>query len=404
MTRNIPIDTLRGFACILLVAFHVVGSDPSRGLVLKDGHALSQFNDILTYLRMPLFSFLSGFVYGWRPYIGEPIKFLKGKVRRLLIPMLVVGTFFAVLQSLTSGANAPYYDWRLLHIIPVAHYWFLESIFIILMLTACLERFNLLLTPSRFTGIWLVAALLFLFSPMTDFFGMAGAMYLFPFFLLGLSCDRFHDKIQRNHLVLLTAALGGLFLYLLVTNKTLPEKNSLIALLLGGVGCVVLLRSNFQNSWLANIGYFSFAIYLFHTMFSAASRIVLTRLGVNSVALLFASGLVLGIGGPILVSMILRRVPLGSWVLGESSKAKVRSRKSGDSSSLLPLGKAILECTEFRPSSASIKPLMAWPGLEARQSLAVDTLRPECGLLKACKTCVYTIQANPAQIHSTSAS
>ncbi|MEO5659417.1 MAG: acyltransferase [Polaromonas sp.] len=328
MARNISIDTLRGLACILLVAFHVVGWDPSSGLTLEDSHPLSQLNDILAYLRMPLFSFLSGFVYAWRPYSGEPVKFLKGKVRRLLVPMLVVGTFFAVLQSLTPGTNAPDYDWRLLHIIPVAHYWFLESIFIIFMLIACLERFNLLSTPGRFAGIWLVAGLLFLFNPMTNLFGLAGAAFLLPFFLLGLSCNRFHDKIKRNHVVFGTAALGGLCLYLLVTSQALPGATSLAALLLGGGGCIVLLRINFQSPWLASIGYYSFAIYLFHTMFTAASRIVSMLMGINSVALLFGNGLVLGIVGPILVSTVLRRVPLGYWVLGESSKVDFRSQQS----------------------------------------------------------------------------
>jgi peptidoglycan/LPS O-acetylase OafA/YrhL len=62
--RNIPVDTLRGLACILLVAYHVIGVTPESGLRLHDG-ILKNANELLAYIRMPLFTFLSGFVYAW---------------------------------------------------------------------------------------------------------------------------------------------------------------------------------------------------------------------------------------------------------------------------------------------------------------------------------------------------
>jgi len=321
VTRNLSIDTLRGLACVLLVAFHVVGSGAS-GLFLNSDHALNQVNNVLAYIRMPLFTFLSGFVYACRPYSGEPIEFFKGKVRRLLVPMLLVGTFFAMLQSLTPGTHGGNYDWRLLHIIPVAHYWFLESLFILFMLTVCLDGFSILSTPGRCVGIWFGAVLLSAFVPTTNMFGISGAIYLFPFFLLGLACKRFDDKLKCVHALWVAVALLSFVLYLSYTNQALPGRTALLAVLTSGGLCIALLHSHIQIRWLAWIGYFSFAIYLFHSMFSAASRITLLRLGVDSVAILFGSGMVLGILGPILASAILQRVPLGNWVLGESSKRR----------------------------------------------------------------------------------
>jgi len=58
---NLRLETLRGLACILLVLYHVVGSDPAQGLMLADGW-LRWLNDGLAYLRMPLFTFLSGWI------------------------------------------------------------------------------------------------------------------------------------------------------------------------------------------------------------------------------------------------------------------------------------------------------------------------------------------------------
>ena len=94
--RNLEIDTLRGLACLLLVAYHVIGATPSIGLKLSDG-LLRELNDDLAYIRMPLFTFLSGFVYALRPYAGNWSAYLKGKATRLLVPMLFVGTLFALL-------------------------------------------------------------------------------------------------------------------------------------------------------------------------------------------------------------------------------------------------------------------------------------------------------------------
>lgn len=321
MSRNIPIDTLRGIACILLVAFHVVGGQDT-GLRLDTSHFLSEVNNVLIYLRMPLFSFLSGFVYGWRPYRGEPGKFVKAKVRRLLIPMLLVGTFHAVLQSLTPGVNGAHYDWSMLHILPVAHFWFLESLFIVFMVTAVLERLGLLSTPGRLLAFWLAAVILFMSTSPTEILGINGAVYLFPFFLLGLACNRFGEQLQQIPVGWMAAGLLGFVLYLVLADQGFPVWNSLTAVLLGAGSCIVLLRSRIQVRWLAWIGYFSFAIYLFHSMFSAASRIALVRLGVESVSALFVSGLLVGILGPILAYVILRRLPMGHWPLGEPFKAK----------------------------------------------------------------------------------
>lgn len=325
MSRKLSIDTLRGLACILLVGYHVIGHDSAAGLRLQPDHMLPQANDVLALLRMPLFSFLSGFVYAWRPYSGNPQGFVKGKGRRLIVPMLLVGTFFAVLQAHTPGANAGQYDWRLLHIVPVAHYWFLESLFVIFLAAMLLEHFALLSTPARFTLAWLAAVLVFLANPMPIYFGLQGATYLLPFFLLGLGSNRFGEQLPRGRVLLAAGALvAGLSLYLVLAGEPLPDRTRFVALLISAGGCVFLVHSQVQLRWLAWIGVYSFAIYLFHSMFSAASRIVLLQLGVTSVPVLFAVGLAAGVSGPILAAIILRRVPLGHLPLGETKTRRER--------------------------------------------------------------------------------
>lgn len=67
MKQKIEIDTLRGFACILLVLLHVVGNTPGAGLTLPADHRLQGFNRWLAFVQIPLFAFISGFVCACRP-------------------------------------------------------------------------------------------------------------------------------------------------------------------------------------------------------------------------------------------------------------------------------------------------------------------------------------------------
>jgi fucose 4-O-acetylase-like acetyltransferase len=331
--RSLHIDTLRGLACILLVTYHVIGSDTNSGLRIPEGDPLRLFNDSLAYMRMPLFSFLSGFVYAWRPFDGDTRRFVIGKVKRLLIPMLLVGTLFAVLQANMPGANHTQYDWRTLHVIPVAHFWFLESLFIIFILVAALERLRWLEREGSFVVVWLTAVAIHLIDPLPVYLGMLGAVYLVPYFLLGVWCNRFGRQWPNRNVLMLTVAVGLAASALTVfAYPGLPSRNSPVALMLGVSGCLFLQCLPAQSKFLAWIGVHSFAIYLFHTMFSAASRIGIYELGEFPIVLLMTVGVLAGVAGPILTESLLHRVPsFGSWVLGESLKlpAVPRATKAG---------------------------------------------------------------------------
>jgi fucose 4-O-acetylase-like acetyltransferase len=337
--RNIRIDSLRGLACLLLVLYHVVGSKSTSGLQLDRSHGLVLFNEVLSYLRMPLFSVLSGYVYARRPFRQDAGAFVAGKARRLLIPMLVVGTLFALLQASVPGSNYQVTDWRMLHVVPVAHYWFLESLFVIFMAILALEHINALSTTPRFVAVMVVAAGMFVSEPFPVYFGLAGAAYLFPFVLFGLWCGRFASTAKddtRLHLQLGFTVMLIAILHSVMVNQALPDSHSLTALAMGLGGCLILLRSGIESTSLASVGCHSFAIFLFHAVASAASRIVLTKAGLTSLYVMVPVGMLAGIALPVLAALWLKNVPLWSqWVLGESVPKRAPSTPSG--ATALPL-------------------------------------------------------------------
>lgn len=329
LSSGLSINTLRGFACLLLVGYHVIGDSSNTGLRLPDEHLASQLNDWLALVRMPLFSFLSGMVYARRPLTGDITPFAIGKTRRLLLPMLVVGTGFALLQNLTQGTNNEGdYNWWLLHTVPVAHYWFLEALFIIFIATAVLERLGWLSTPRGFWTIWLLAAALHCWGRLPVYFGLNGAAYLAPFFLLGVAAQRFelHRAGPRWTPALLLAVIGGLILLWALIDAPTDNHPGLQRLVVSVCLCLLLLRLQPEVGWLAWVGTWSFGIYLFHPVFTAGARMLLKAMQVQDLAVLLTAGLLAGLAGSIALTAALRRMPYGHWALGEKPPRRETAR------------------------------------------------------------------------------
>ena len=324
------IDSLRGLACVLLVGYHVVGPDPDHGLRVANG-ALRWANDALAYLRMPLFTFLSGLVYGLRPFAGDSQNFLIGKARRLLVPMLFVGTLFAALQAFTPGTHSSVNAWYLLHIQPVAHFWFVESLFWIFMVVWALERWGLLASKKGFAVTLTLSCALYLSVRGWSGLGIEGAIYLMPYFLVGLAFSRFPLKPYLSRLgvalALTVVAIGSALSMGLPTPNA--DRRTVAMLLVGICLCLLCLRSELHAPWLARIGHYSYPIYLWHIFFTAASRIALHRIGVDYIFLDLLVGVLLGLTGPMLIDRTFSGSRLlAPLLLGKAPPAFFRSERS----------------------------------------------------------------------------
>ena len=317
--RDIRVDTLRGLACIFLVAYHVVGSNPSIGLQLESGF-LREVSDLLKTVRMPLFTFLSGMVYAYRPLTENWPTFLKGKARRLLIPMLVVGTAFASIQSLVPGTSNEVENWWLLHIVPVQHFWFVEALFWVFVFIIPFELKRLF--DNKFTVATVICFFIFLAleQPYSKYFGYKGFIYLAPFFLFGMSLVRFEVRT----LSVLQSFLGfSLLMFAIYFCVNDVDGRSLIGCITGLFGCYFLFGLQLEIGWLAKIGIYSYSIYIFHVFFTAGSRIILKQLPEFYIEVDFLISLILGIVGPIIVYFIANKIPLGSLLLlGERGRKK----------------------------------------------------------------------------------
>ena len=308
--NRLQIDTLRGLACLLLVLYHVVGDTPDAGLKLPDGHGLSVVNHLLAFGRMPLFACIAGLVYALRPLTGEVTLFIGSKVRRLLLPLLFVGTAFGLLRAYTSGVTIDADFLLRMHLTSIDQFWFLKALFWIFLVIVALERLGALRRPAGFAGVLAASAFLFVLWKSPDVFAISGAVYLMPYFLVGLALQRFALNGRGS-----LAVAGGALLVAAALSFSVfgqPENKATIAAkLLWGCGLgFLLMRSRMRSQSLAWIGRESFAVYLFHAFFTAATASALHAIGVRDVGVLLVAGLLMGVGMPMVAARIIRRSSL----------------------------------------------------------------------------------------------
>lgn len=305
--KNQNVETLRGIAIIALVAFHVIGVSGSAGLNVPPNSVWRWFADSLGFIRMPLFTFLSGVVYAaYAPMRSGMGRFVRSKARRLLLPMVCVGAIFLTVQSLAPGTNRdllgeePWFMWLIL---PVAHFWFLPALFWIFVLFALLDVRHLMDSARNlWTLLGLTVAASVLIGPLFDrnWLGFEGSLYLLPFFTFGVICARLGWQRQALKWRLLSvAALAVAFTWiqlgLLGVVPAIAERHELGGILASFAALLAVFGFPFQVRALAWLGQFAYPIFLFHVFGSAGARIVLLRLGVEITWIHFLAGVLLAL-------------------------------------------------------------------------------------------------------------
>ena len=165
--RDGQVQTLRGVACLLLVAFHAIGSSSASGLHVPDGSRYREFTNLFVHIRMPLFTFLSGLVYAYRPLRpGEAVPFLGKKLRRLGVPLLVASTILYLLHLAAHDAvPAPSQLWTV-YLYPFYHLWFVQALLPVFAVLVLLECLGALATFGRFMLVLALSLIVYCYGQL----------------------------------------------------------------------------------------------------------------------------------------------------------------------------------------------------------------------------------------------
>lgn len=320
-SKNLNIETLRGIAILLVVMGHVVGSGPTGGMQVEHGSGYRYLYCLMENLRMPLFTVISGWVYALHPVeVGHGWSFIVKKMRRLLLPMIFVGTLYFILQHLTPGTNnkeALSSIWRI-YLYPYTLFWYLPALFLVFCAMIGVEAAGWLSTLRRWGVAMVVAWGLCLCelshvvpSELPNLLAFKNALYLLPFFILGVGLKRFGELLcaPRFRNVYLMCTILGIALQQVnyFTGALDFYRTMYLAVPIGLVWSAYLMSIKLQSSVFVKLAAYAYTIYLFHGFGTAGGRILLSYVGVTNTLAVFVFATALAIFMPIMVDKVLSK-------------------------------------------------------------------------------------------------
>lgn len=318
------IETMRALAVFLLVSYHVIGVDRTSGLGLDYPHPLRIFADFFIDVRMPLFAFIAGYVYGLRPVApGGYRVFLAGKFRRLLLPGAIATTGFALVAGFIGNEfQRDLGEFWKIYVFSYAHFWFLQSIFLIFVLIGAIEsRISHTLTPFLL-GLSMVLYLAEAGRGIT-LFSLYSGFYLLPFFLMGRQVVLLKQHIMQHArwligFSLVIVVLASLWnLHHLQSYGELSPRRDMQSLAMGLSFCLFAVLSLPRIKFLESLGPYAFTIYLYHVFGTSGARRLMHAMGVTDVSLNLMVGLAAGILLPVLLHhLATQNAQLRPYMLG----------------------------------------------------------------------------------------
>jgi non-ribosomal peptide synthetase component E (peptide arylation enzyme)/surface polysaccharide O-acyltransferase-like enzyme len=309
--RLVPenLNSVRGLACVMIVALHVVGVSADEGLRLPLESLWHTIMDTFTPIRLPLFTALSGFLYAAMPATRDGFSiFAKRKLQQLLIPLIFATLVFWSLRQVVFDRNDSLF-WAFVD--GYQHLWFIDALLLIFLLVGLIDT-----TIRSRIAIWwgLIAAIVVLypFVPNVPVLHIKNALFQLPFFIFGILLYRTPNLLRNpwlvgGSLIALPALLAAQFLSL--GNGDAISLDLLSRWLCGAVAVIVFLRFFPRFGWLESLAVYSFTIYLWHPAANGLVRTLAWEAGLENVPVMFTIGLAAGVLLPVLLHKVMLRLP-----------------------------------------------------------------------------------------------
>ncbi|MEP1766593.1 MAG: acyltransferase [Sulfitobacter sp.] len=306
-TRLFAIDSARGLGIILVVFGHAWRGAMGAGMV--PDQALFRMIDAGIYrFHMPLFFFLSGLIFLDVLKKHDALSLFRGRVSRLLWPMaLWTWLFFGIKLGAGAAANNPVTlgEFPVIPLPPYEHLWFLWALFLCQTLGIALYPFgkarNQTVVASVVGGAAVVMAILNPYTPVPSLIWGPMVQHL-PHFLAGVSLGGLGIFAIRRSVSLIAASIFVGVMVFIPADKALVF-TSLVLVILAWVTWVGIDQNSDTVGRalhvLRYLGRASMVIYLTHTVFSAALRIGLLKLQIDTLWVVVTLTTLIGLVAPL---------------------------------------------------------------------------------------------------------
>jgi fucose 4-O-acetylase-like acetyltransferase len=280
-TRLNFIDIARAICIILVVIGHYLPDNSPNWYVTM--------NDVIYSFHMPLFMFVSGYVY-WAT--RKPVKykdFVWRKFQRLIIPyffasVIVITIKLLVVSELSVEQPVDLSAFYKMFYIPVAgaFLWFVFALFLMFLI---IPFFN----TGKHLSILLLLSLVLYFFPATFSKIFCLAQFKINLFYFVLGCALFEwahvrQILDKIHFLIILCVFAGM--YLLIPNIDDILVKEIMRIFIAFVGIVFILNLSKQiemktvsvKKILLELSVYSYTIYLFHTTFEGFVKAIILKL------------------------------------------------------------------------------------------------------------------------------
>jgi len=276
--RNLTLDIARAICIILVVAGHYFPLDSPKWWKVV--------NDFIFSFHMPLFLFLSGYVFmlTWKKESFSD--FYVKKIKRLFVPYLVVSILVTTLKLISqiNGLNVEckvdYFSFLKIFYEPAAaeYLWFIWVLMWLFLVTFFLKSRN-----SRL--IIFIFSLIIYFIPiqLPSVFCINELPRRSVFFFLGILTFEYKGFMKYKDAFLWLGTILFIILFILKEINSISSLVMLMTLSVLGIICLLflseqILKLNIKSTFLFYIAEASFSIYLLHSTFVGLLKVGFSKL------------------------------------------------------------------------------------------------------------------------------
>lgn len=339
--RDVFIDSIKIYACILVVLGHFFQSMVSSGVV--ENHSFLEWFDItIYYFHVPLFFICSGYLFSKYSVI-ERVSDYKDHILKKMLALGVPYFFFSIvtwgLKVLFSSQVNNEADglFTTLFVDPVSPYWYLYTLFFVFIITPAVKSKKSMLAIIvaglclKFASFYIAKDSVFVLVSVTT----NEIWFVFGMMINVYDLERLFKK---QSLVYVGVGLSALFIVGSVMLYLHQVRNDAISFLMGIVACVATLifavhTQGFVcvNKCVTVFSKYTMPVFLMHTIFAATLRAVLIKLSVTSVMIHVVFGIVISFLGPILAYKILSEFKFTDFIFNPTKYIRIakQEKKNG---------------------------------------------------------------------------
>lgn len=274
--------------------------------------------------HMPLFIFISGYLLDYTSKDGiENIKytmFIKKKIKRLLIPYIVISSLayipkyllgkFALRPldlNIQSYIHSFLYPWDN----PIVFFWFLPTLFFIMLITIFLIK----ISKNKINFLLLISLFISLISKKfvnIELLNINGILNYLFFFILGITYNRNEiiiDKILKNKIIFFFSNI--ILLVNCLINYKFSSQSLYIIIAISGIVFSILLEKIYLNrnyKFLNHLFGKSYSIYLLSWFSQVFVRIIGFQILKKEWYIVLPFSFILGVYIPVIINLIVEKI------------------------------------------------------------------------------------------------